>query len=65
MEKKKKDSCIFCSKLKNNDGIIFEDDLVFVFHDKKDYGSKCHLLICPKEHIISADSLKSFHVPLI
>ncbi len=42
--------CLFCEKLKNNDGIIYENNTSFVLSDAFPVN-KGHCLIIPKRHI--------------
>ena len=59
-------TCIFCDILKTQkDKLIYEDDLLFAFYDKKRRSSKEHILVCPKKHIDDADSLTSKDISLV
>lgn len=56
--------CKFCQIIKNQDTLVYEDDLVIAFEDISKTAKK-HYLVCPRAHIKDVNSLTSKHVPLL
>jgi len=54
--------CIFCKIIKkeSSDDIVYEDNKFIVFKDIKP-AAPIHLLIAPKEHIVSINHLEEKH----
>lgn len=64
--KKIEGTCVFCEILETQkEKIIYEDERLFAFYDKKRLRSKEHILVCPKKHIADADSLTVDDIPLV
>lgn len=58
--------CVFCIILNSStEKIIYQDELVFCFYDKRRKKAKEHILVCPKVHIQDADCLKLEHLDLL
>ncbi|WWD05465.1 hypothetical protein V865_003542 [Kwoniella europaea PYCC6329] len=58
--------CIFCNSSKENGfNIVYEDNQLIAFHDRKP-RAKIHLLIIPREHVVSSvKQLTKEHLPLL
>lgn len=59
-------SCIFCDIInkKAPSDIVYEDERFIVFKDIKP-SAPVHLLLAPKEHIVSVNDLKDKHKELV
>jgi hypothetical protein len=56
--------CVFCSIIKNKTKLIYEDEIMVIFEDKKPDAS-VHLQAVPRQHIISINYLTKDHLDLI
>ena len=60
------ENCLFCKIIKGKipSQKVYEDDLVYAFHDINP-AAPVHVLVIPKEHIDGADKLSEKHSELI
>jgi len=58
------EECIFCKIVQGKipSRKVYEDDLVFAFHDISPVAP-VHLLLIPKEHVVSMADLETKHEP--
>ncbi|KDO17294.1 hypothetical protein SPRG_17272 [Saprolegnia parasitica CBS 223.65] len=57
--------CVFCDRTQiQTSGILFEDDRVMAFRDRKPRAAS-HLLVIPKEHIVNTHALGHGHIDLV
>jgi len=65
-EKQTMENCIFCKIIRGEipSNKVYEDDLILAFHDIEPQAPN-HIIIIPKEHIASANELKSNHAELV
>jgi histidine triad (HIT) family protein len=58
------EDCIFCKIVEGKipSRKVYEDDLVFAFHDIHPVAP-VHLLLVPKEHVVSMADLEAKHEP--
>lgn len=56
--------CLFCRLIRDNKEVVYEDDLVYVFHDLYP-KAQTHLLVIPKRHIKNLYHLKPSDLELI
>ncbi len=60
------ENCIFCKILKGEipSKKVYEDDLVYAFHDIQP-AAPVHILIIPKEHLCCLNEAKTSHQALL
>ncbi|OQR84124.1 hypothetical protein ACHHYP_13865 [Achlya hypogyna] len=60
-----REPCVFCDRAQiQTSGILFEDDRVVAFRDRRPRASS-HLLVIPKEHIVNTHALDHGHIELV
>ena len=62
----RKEFCEFCNIIENSKGmLIYEDEKIVAFHDIDKASAVEHVLVCPKSHINSVNTLTVDDIPLI